>query len=72
MVNRKDLDKKYALISVFDKKELRYLCNNLTIQIIMKKSVINNNDIARDSKRSALIVSFYVLVLISGVIISVI
>ena len=32
MVNRKDLDKKYALISVFDKKELRYLCNNLTIQ----------------------------------------
>jgi len=37
----------------------------------MKKSVINN-DIARDSKRSALIVSFYVLVLISGVIISVI
>jgi len=40
--------------------------------MIMKKSVINNNDIARDSKRSALIVSFYVLVLISGVIISVI
>ena len=32
MVNRKNLDKKYALISVFDKKELRYLCNNLTIQ----------------------------------------
>ncbi len=30
MVNRKNLKKKYALISVFDKKKLNYLCKNLT------------------------------------------
>ena len=30
MVNRKNLKKKYALISVFDKKNLNYLCSNLT------------------------------------------
>ncbi len=29
MVNRKNLKKKYALISVFDKKNLKYLCSNL-------------------------------------------
>ena len=29
MVNRKNLEKKFALISVFDKKNLRYLCSNL-------------------------------------------
>ena len=30
MVNRKNLEKKYALISVFDKKKLDYLCKNLS------------------------------------------
>tara|TARA_B100000989_G_scaffold298250_1_gene286719 strand:- start:160 stop:756 length:597 start_codon:yes stop_codon:yes gene_type:complete len=30
MVNRKNLKKKYALISVYDKKNLNYLCKNLT------------------------------------------
>ncbi len=30
MVNRKNLRKKFALISVFEKKNLRYLCNNLS------------------------------------------
>ena len=30
MVNRKNLKKKFALISVFDKKNLRYLCANLS------------------------------------------
>lgn len=30
MVIRKNLEKKYALISVFDKKKLRYLCLNLS------------------------------------------
>ena len=29
MVNRKNIDKKYALISVFDKSKLKYLCANL-------------------------------------------
>ena len=29
MVNRKNLKKKYALISVYDKKNLNYLCKNL-------------------------------------------
>ena len=29
MVIRKNLKKKYALISVFDKKNLKYLCSNL-------------------------------------------
>ena len=29
MVTRKNLDKKHALISVFDKKKLKYLCTNL-------------------------------------------
>ena len=29
MVSRKNLNKKFALISVFDKKNLRYLCSNL-------------------------------------------
>ena len=29
MVSRKNLKKKFALISVFDKKNLRYLCSNL-------------------------------------------
>tara|TARA_B100000575_G_scaffold180838_1_gene145186 strand:- start:1056 stop:1655 length:600 start_codon:yes stop_codon:yes gene_type:complete len=30
MVIRKNLDKKYALISVFEKKNLKYLCTNLS------------------------------------------
>ena len=30
MVNRKNLKKKYVLISVFDKKRLNYLCKNLS------------------------------------------
>lgn len=30
MVNRKNLKRKFALISVFDKKNLRYLCANLS------------------------------------------
>ena len=30
MVNRKDLKKKFALISVFEKKKLKYLCDNLS------------------------------------------
>ena len=30
MVNRKNLKRKFALISVFDKKNLRYLCSNLS------------------------------------------
>ena len=30
MVVRKNLKKKFALISVFDKKNLKYLCNNLS------------------------------------------
>ena len=29
MVTRKNIDKRYALISVFDKKKLKYLCTNL-------------------------------------------
>ena len=29
MVSRKNLNKKYVLISVYDKKNLRYLCSNL-------------------------------------------
>ena len=29
MVSRKNLNKKFALISVFDKKNLKYLCSNL-------------------------------------------
>jgi len=29
MVNRKNLKKKYALISVYNKTNLSYLCNNL-------------------------------------------
>ena len=30
MVTRKDIKKKFALISVFEKKNLKYLCNNLS------------------------------------------
>ena len=30
MVTRKNLRKKFALISVFNKNKLRYLCSNLT------------------------------------------
>ncbi len=30
MVNRKDIKKKFALISVFEKKNLNYLCSNLS------------------------------------------
>ena len=30
MVNRKNLTKKFALISVFEKKKLKYLCSNLS------------------------------------------
>ena len=32
MVVRKTINKKYALISVFDKKKLNYLCKNLKLQ----------------------------------------
>jgi len=37
----------------------------------MKKSTLNQN-IAKESKKSAIIVSFYMLVLLTGVILSVI
>ena len=30
MVTRKNLKKKFALISVYDKKKLKYLCSNLS------------------------------------------
>ena len=32
MVVRKTINKKYALISVFDKNKLNYLCKNLKLQ----------------------------------------
>lgn len=50
-----------------------YKVDNNFIQLvnIMKKSTLNEN-IAKESKKSAIIVSFYMVVLISGVIFSVI
>jgi len=50
-----------------------YKVDNNFKQLIkkMKKSTLNQN-IAKESKKSAIIVSFYMLVLISGVILSVI
>ena len=50
-----------------------YKVDNNFIQLvnIMKKSTLNEN-IAKESKKSAIIVSFYMVVLISGVILSVI
>tara|TARA_B100000427_G_scaffold192419_1_gene159991 strand:- start:8 stop:190 length:183 start_codon:yes stop_codon:yes gene_type:complete len=50
-----------------------YKVDNNSKQLIkkMKKSTLNQN-IAKESKKSAIIVSFYMLVLISGVILSVI
>lgn len=38
----------------------------------MRKSEINNPGIIKDSKRSAIIMSFYIVIIISGVLISVV
>ena len=50
-----------------------YKVDNNFKQLIkkMKKSTLNQN-IAKESKKSAIIVSFYMLVLVTGVILSVI
>lgn len=50
-----------------------YKVDNNSKQLIkkMKKSTLNQN-IAKESKKSAIIVSFYMLVLLTGVILSVI
>tara|TARA_B100000214_G_scaffold301909_1_gene232447 strand:+ start:2622 stop:2804 length:183 start_codon:yes stop_codon:yes gene_type:complete len=50
-----------------------YKVDNNSKQLIkkMKKSTLNQN-IAKESKKSAIIVSFYMLVLVTGVILSVI
>lgn len=38
----------------------------------MRKSEINNPGIIKDSKRSAIIMSFYIVIIVTGVLISVV